>query len=351
MEFDSPLSFSALVTHKTLASARVLCYTLGMAEGIDVSKWQGTVNWASVKAAGKVFAVARSSIGMSTADPTFVANYKGMVANDLIPGAYHLVAATSTGAQQAANWKKQLDAAGFDKGLLVLDVEGWAETNSNPPEDTLAAVEYLCDWIRNTYNRTPIIYTGVFWRDYLKQAPNNFGSKLWLAAYVNDPTPYVPKAWDTWKIWQYTSSGSVSGITGNVDLDKSAGTLYSLQRLAGWEWDELATKEEIQQVVAAEVNKAVAALQASDAAVATDIKAVYNANTAEVKAAVAGVLSAVSAQITPLSAAGTMDMFNNVINEIKTLDTGELESLIETLHAHLCKRVDLHLTLDTNPTV
>lgn len=230
-----------------------------MLEGIDVSRWQGTVIWKDVADSGKKFAVARSSIGQQTKDEEWVRNYQRMVANGIVPGAYHLVSGDSSGASQAANWKDSLDQAGFDKGLLVLDVEGWSGTLNGLEAGTLRATEYLCDWIRNTYNRQPIIYTGVYWRENLKQHPDNFGSRLWLSYYgTNDPQNYVPKAWVTWKIWQYTSTGSVPGIEGNVDINKFKGTESELKEYAGWEWDEMATQEEIRQIVAAENAKVVA---------------------------------------------------------------------------------------------
>ncbi|SRR6266540_2796445 len=322
-----------------------------MPEGIDVSKYQGTINWASVKTAGKQFAVARCTIGMSTKDATFATNYQRIVNNGLIPGAYHLLTGDSTGAQQAANIKDSLDAAGFNKGLLVLDVEGWSGTTTTPKETLLANIEYLCNWIRDTYKRTPIIYTGAFWRDYLKQPIDNFGSKLWLAAYVSDPDPYVPVAWATYKIWQYSSTGAVSGITGNVDLDKSVGTLNSLKMLAGWEWDELATQEEVRAVVADEVNKAITALRSSDLSVqaalvdklnevVSGIEAVANAEV-NTKASVVDARTTILDKIDATSAILTA-LSRSLANE-DALDILELQTKLDTLHAHVCQRVDLHI--------
>lgn len=321
-----------------------------MVEGIDVSRYQGTINWASVKTAGKQFAAARCTIGMSTQDPTFAANYKAIISNGLVPGVYHLLTGTSTGAEQAANIKKTLDAVGFQKGFIAIDVEGWSETTSTPKETILANVEYLCNWIRDAYKRTPIIYTGAFWRDYLKQPINNFGSKLWLAAYVADPDPYVPVAWATYKIWQYASTGAVSGITGNVDLDKSVGTLNSLKMLAGWEWDELATQEEIRAVVADELSKAVTALQSSDLSVqaalvdklnevVANIGVIANAEIST-KASVIDSRTVILDKIDATSAILTT-LSESLANE-DALDILALQTKLDSLHAHVCQRVDLH---------
>ena len=306
-----------------------------MIEGIDVSKWQGAVHWASVAADDIRFGIARSSLGMQTHDETFATNYKNATRNGLVSGAYHVVAADSTGAQQASNWKAALDAAGFDKGLLVLDVEAWSGTTGIPAATVLANVEYLCNWIRDTYKRTPIIYTGVYWRETLKQHPDNFGSKLWLAAYTEDPTRYIPTAWDDWDIWQYTSSGYVAGVSGNVDRNKYDGTVRSLKGLAGWEWDELATREEIRTVVREEV----AALIAADNANAEKILAA----TAESRNTVAQAVSGGTAAVQGSLDKQLRDLYVNLSEMILNLDNDqsvevgeELKQLINKLHRHLC---------------
>lgn len=316
-----------------------------MAEGIDVSRHQGTVDWAKVAGSGKFFAVARSTVGQNTVDPTFVANYQGMVRNGLVPGAYHLVTGSNTGPEQAANWKRTLDSAGFKKGLLVLDVEGWAETTNGLEAGTLKATEYLCNWVRDTYGRMPIIYTGVYWRDNLKQHPNNFDAALWLSYYgSNDPQLYVPKAWTTYKVLQYSDTGSVPGVVGNCDLNRSRGTDRSLQTIAGWEWDELATEEQVKTAVsgvvdaavAKHVNAAVAALKSSDvteaqkviAAVSGKVDALAstsNANNQAIVLKLAEVVSALAAH--DAEPAG---------------DNTELIALVNDLHKHVCTRVDLH---------
>jgi GH25 family lysozyme M1 (1,4-beta-N-acetylmuramidase) len=79
--------------------------------------------------------------------------------------------------------------------------------------------------------RPGIIYTGFyFWRDSAGNG-SNLNCPLWLAAYVSDPRPYVPAAWSTWSFWQYTSSGSVPGVSGNVDRDAWNGTVANLNNL------------------------------------------------------------------------------------------------------------------------
>lgn len=309
-----------------------------MSEGIDVSKWQGTVDWKKVYGAGKRFAMARASIASSTIDETFATNYKGMLAAGLVPGAYHLVSGASSGIQQAINFGGQLAAANFDRGLLVLDVEGWEETLNGNEIGTLLAVEYLCDWIRETYKRTPIIYTGVYWRDDLVQHPNNFGAELWLSYYgTNDPDLYVPRAWTTkgWKILQYSSTGSVAGVSGNCDLNRNAGTLKSLKELAGWEWDELATQAEIRTIVNEEVAKAIAALRESEIRLSQDITTSHTA----LHTALATSQEDAIAKLDEVKAA--LSQLGTVIGSATGAD--EILAEIDTLHRHVCRRADYHM--------
>ena len=77
--------------------------------------------------------------------------------------------------------------------------------------------------------RAPIIYTGFyFWRDSAGNG-DNLGCPLWLAAY--NTNPLIPAAWSTYTLWQYSSTGSVSGISGNVDLDAFTGSKTALNNL------------------------------------------------------------------------------------------------------------------------
>jgi hypothetical protein len=93
--------------------------------GIDVSYYQGTINWAQVKAAGKVFAIIRVSDGTGFMDPKFVSNWKGAKAAGLAVGAYQFFRPTQDVTRQADIMVDQLNAVGFGAGDIppVIDVE------------------------------------------------------------------------------------------------------------------------------------------------------------------------------------------------------------------------------------
>ena len=109
---------------------------------------------------------------------------------------------------------------------LVLDLE---MTDSLTPTQVRSWVVSFVNRLTSRMGRPPIIYAGYyFWRDSAGNG-SALGCPLWLAAYNN--TPLVPTAWSAFTCWQYSDTGSVSGISGNVDLDAFNGTKTALNNL------------------------------------------------------------------------------------------------------------------------
>ena len=99
------------------------------------------------------------------------------------------------------------------------------------PTQVRAWIVSFINRIKARTGRPGIIYTGFyFWRDSAGNG-SNLNCPLWLAAYVSNPASYVPAAWSTWSFWQYTSSGSCPGVSGNVDRDAWNGSLTGLNNL------------------------------------------------------------------------------------------------------------------------
>lgn len=201
----------------------------GEVVGIDVSSWQSTVDWAKVKAAGKQFAIARVTHGTGTIDSQFAANWKGMKANGIIRGAYQFFEPSQGGLEQAKLFVAKIEeAGGFEDGDLpgVIDVESVDGATS---AQTIAEVHNWIDYVESQTNRKPIIYAGsYFWDDH--NLGNDFGDyPLWGPHYTTSDCHLISDAWDTWTFWQHTDSGSVAGISGNVDLDRFNGNLADLQ--------------------------------------------------------------------------------------------------------------------------
>lgn len=197
--------------------------------GIDVSTYQGTIDWERVKNAGNSFAFAKATEGIHTVDTTFAANWAGMQAAGISRGAYHFYRATRDPAQQAQHFLDVLTSAGglTDTDLPpALDLE---DNNGAAQIGSTALISGVTTWLSHVSDATgriPIIYTAPsFWRTYMN---NQFGQYfLWIANY-GVPKPHVPDGWDRWSFWQYADNGNVDGIQGPVDLDHFAGTQADL---------------------------------------------------------------------------------------------------------------------------
>jgi lysozyme len=208
-----------------------VCQSGEVVPGIDVSKWQGTVDWPKVKASGVVFAFARTNDG-SYIDPDFAANWKGMKAAGVIRGAYQFFRNTRGGAEQA---EIMLNMTGpLDDGDLppVLDVEGASIDGS---VSTSATQKIIVEWVAHVKERTgrlPIVYTGsYFWRDTIK-ALDVSPVPLWIAHYTTKYCPLIPEPWTGWTFhqWGVTEVGSVPGIDAKVDRDVFNGNRAQFDR-------------------------------------------------------------------------------------------------------------------------
>jgi hypothetical protein len=75
------------------------------------------------------------------------------------------------------------------------------------------------------FGRTPLVYTRGSWWDPIIAKDVCGSNPLWVAHYTTAASPLLPKkgGWATWKMWQYSSSGRVDGIAGNVDMDRFDG--------------------------------------------------------------------------------------------------------------------------------
>lgn len=202
--------------------------------GIDVSSWQGTINWASVKNTGVQFAMLRICSlenGTYVVDSQFVANINGAKAQGIHIGAYFYSYATNL-AEVKEEAKMIVDIlddypATFDFPI-VFDAE-------DPTIQSFAAdaCNTFCSILeKNGYYA--MIYANTNWfNNVIKPASAISSYALWHASYYNKYTGYTPTQStsiasekpalnannENVKIWQYTDKGSVSGISGNVDMN------------------------------------------------------------------------------------------------------------------------------------
>lgn len=183
--------------------------------GIDVSRYQGDVNWSRVKAAGKLFAFIKASEGNNSTDPRFERNVTGAKAADVKIGFYHYAhPERNTAAAEAAHFVGTI--SGYDADFPhVLDVEGAASSIG-----AAALTDWVDAWLEDVRRQTghPVmIYSGAsFARSYLGKELAEY--PLWIAHYgVNKPMNN--STWGQWAVFQYSQSGQTDGISGNVDLN------------------------------------------------------------------------------------------------------------------------------------
>lgn len=189
--------------------------------GIDVSSWQGKIDWKKVKESGINFAMIRCGYrrlnsGEIVMDSNFLDNIKGAIANQINVGVYfYSVANSNEEALEEAVWVYNIikdyditypvaiDTETFDR--YRLEGVSYATLTSN------ALV--FCDYIREK-GYTPMIYSYAnAFTKYFETAKFE-NRRIWLAQY-NDEVTYKGQ----YHMWQYTSSGSVPGISGRVDMN------------------------------------------------------------------------------------------------------------------------------------
>ncbi|WP_405131169.1 GH25 family lysozyme [Paenibacillus sp. FSL H8-0317] len=207
-------------------------------QGIDVSRYQGKIDWLQVKADKREFVFIKATEGQTYTDPNFVANVKGALSAGLLVGTYHFLKATTAAAAkaEAVHYAKSLEEIGGAKALQlppVMDYENNPDGISKAQINIVAKV-FLTELERLTGIK-PIIYTGNSFAANFDTSLS--GYDLWIARYSNTRIPDDQPAWKTWTIWQYSDSGKVPGIAGNVDLNEFNGSLSDLKARYGKEKD------------------------------------------------------------------------------------------------------------------
>lgn len=189
--------------------------------GIDVSHYQGTVNWEEVANSRVAFAFAKATGGTSFVDPEFKKNWHGMRANQLYRGAYHFFYASEDPVKQANHFINTIGKLSPNDFPPVLDVE---TLDNATPALLLQNVLTWLDKVEKETGRKPIVYTDVsFGAQYLTDS-RLADYYLWVAEY-GPKVKAVPEPWTKsgWQFWQYSNKGNVPGIAGSTDADFFSG--------------------------------------------------------------------------------------------------------------------------------
>lgn len=220
-----PLSVD-VVGDKTL-QALAVAYAALEPKGIDVSRWQGEIDWSMVGGAGLAFAFIRATEALYT-DPLFAGDWAAAGRAGILRGAYLAIHPHVDPGAQASLFAKVVKPTPGDGTLPpVLDIE----VIEGCSRAEISKASHAClDALEEAFGRKPIVYTAPrFAEAYLT---SDFGAyPLWVAHYgVKEPE--VPKGWERWTFWQGSCQGHVAGIGVNVDLDVFQGTAAELAALA-----------------------------------------------------------------------------------------------------------------------
>lgn len=195
-------------------------------KGIDVSTWQGNIDWKKVKADKIDFAMVRGGYGNSGKDDKFEQNYKNAKAAGVSVGVYHYsYAKTTQESKKEANF-----CISYLKGKkfqypIALDIEDESQRNLSSVNLTSVVKSFCSEVQRAGYY--VCIYSNLDWlKNRLIMTDLNYD--IWLAQWTNKPT-YNGNI----GIWQYTDKGKVKGINGNVDMDTAYKDYSKIIKSAG----------------------------------------------------------------------------------------------------------------------
>lgn len=193
-----------------------------MLNGIDVSHWQGSIDWQAVARGGYHFAVLKATESTNYTDPTFAANRARARAAGLVTGAYHFARYGDpiAEADRFCSAVGSLAAGEF----AVLD---WEIDAADP-------VTWSRRWLDRVAERLGVrafVYMNQFHRSkWAWKQIADLGHPLWLAKYdgVTDQPPGGP--WPVTSMKQFTDKGKVPGISGGVDVNVFYGDLKALTK-------------------------------------------------------------------------------------------------------------------------
>ena len=191
--------------------------------GIDVSKYQGNIDWGAVAASGINFAIIRvgyrgSSSGALVQDPYFKKNISGATKAGIKVGLYFFTQAVNEAeAVEEASMAMSL-ASGYKVTYpIFIDTESASNARANGLSKSArtAVVKAFCQTVRNGGYKAGVYASKSWYANQLNASALN-GYCIWVAQY-NSSCTYSGK----YDMWQYSSKGSVSGIKGNVDMNIS----------------------------------------------------------------------------------------------------------------------------------
>jgi lysozyme len=193
-------------------------------KGVDISKYQGTVDFSKLKAAGVHYVFIRATEGITYQDADYKTNHAGAKAAGLRVGVYHFYETDDDPQAQLNNFKSLVSLSTGDLAP-VIDIE---KLHQKDDKDLIVNLIQFLDGLESHYKIKPIVYTG---KKFANKYLSGFGDyPLWLAEYQVDQ-PMIPNGWKSWTFWQWSESGTMNGIEGLVDMDRFNGNQNEFNKL------------------------------------------------------------------------------------------------------------------------
>ena len=199
--------------------------------GVDVSEYQGEIDWEKLSNQNIDFAYIKATEGSSYTDERFQYNYQNAITTNLKIGAYHFFSFDSDAISQSENYIKNVPK---DMNLLppVVDIEFYGDKNKNIPnaENTREQLKKLLEKLEEYYEKNPIIYaTNTSYNLYIK---DNFeGYKIWIRDIFSTPNLKDNRKWT---LWQYTNRERLEGYNGEekfIDMNVFNGSYEEFIKL------------------------------------------------------------------------------------------------------------------------
>lgn len=226
---------STVAAHEGRGStAGILALAATQTPGLDVSSYQGNVNWASVKANGARFAYVKATEGTTYTNPYFTQQYNGSYNAGLIRGAYHFALPDRSSGSAQATWFVNHGGGWSRDGKTLppaLDIEynPYGATCYGLSQSAMVSwIRSFSDTVHSRTGRYPTIYTTTNWWSQCTGNNGGFGTTnpLWIARYASS-VGTLPNGWGYQTFWQYADSGTFPG-----DQNLFNGAYDRLQALA-----------------------------------------------------------------------------------------------------------------------
>lgn len=216
-----------------------------VAYGIDVSAFQGDIDWNEVSdKTGVLYTLVRASYGLET-DEKFKRNWDALEDKCILRAPYHFFVEAIDPVEQAKSLYDRLKEHGaLDSELpVVADIE-----RASAKEEICGNAARAADFIKRAFqfiaafekaaekdqDRPMMVYTSSdFWNCLPTSKEMSSIRDLWIAEYTDAAAPHIPNGWTDWHFWQFYNKGKAAGVKGNVDADRFNGNGAALLKFAG----------------------------------------------------------------------------------------------------------------------